>query len=439
MTKLEEIIASLSEEELDLLNSDPNLLAEFKAKYAAPKSIAEANLESLSGQGPLGDLKGAWKVGEEAAKKSAAGIYGLASLPLGLETAKQVAEGDIIFPGQKAAEGLLDLRYMAVGEAVEAATLGPKVAKILGTWSKEAAVSTIGKISNLAKRLGIETPEVLGDFLLEKVSAGGKTFEPIITAGKSPTEMARTVSEIKQAAGKQLEDVASQMDKAIESDVSLFDWAGLRQRLEALKEAEVGDIGELAPAVTNQYNSAINTIDQFITKQLKGTTEAAFSDLAAIKTKIGKLVFKHGEALPSKAALEDVYIAINEAEKLAATKVSPTLHADYTYANQLYHKASSIEEGLAGKVIDAQKWFASPTSVNTLAALTTGTGVITHNPLAALAIPASYVAGKIATKYGPQAITRALYQGSKLAAPLIQSTLPASPSALKGIQSALSE
>lgn len=41
MTKIEEVIDTLSEEELDLLNNDPEMLAAFKAKYAEPESAIQ--------------------------------------------------------------------------------------------------------------------------------------------------------------------------------------------------------------------------------------------------------------------------------------------------------------------------------------------------------------------------------------------------------------
>lgn len=299
-----------------------------------------------------------------------------------------------------------------IGPLMEAVGLGPWVANVLKSWGEKAAVNAVGAIKNLAKALGIENLDALGQFLLKPITIGGKTFDPIVTATSDTKDMLAAANAIKNAAGQQLGKVAGAADEVIGKDTAAMDWAGLQSKLEALKEAAVGDIPALGKKVAAQFDAAISDLNDFIGNQLKGATDTAFSDLSAIKTKIGNLVYKHGSPLESKAALEDVYHAVNSVLEDAAKNTGEQTGAAYLEMNQIYHKAISIVEGLEGKMVSgAGKSFFSDVPSMVAGGLA---GIM--NPIAA--IPTA-VGIHVAKNYGPQAIAAGLNAAAPKVAPLI--------------------
>jgi hypothetical protein len=294
--------------------------------------------------------------------------------------------------------------------------LGPVVSNMLKGWGEDAATFAVGKIKTLAKSLNVADVDALGEFLLKPITIGSKTFEPIVQATSSPKEMLAAAQKALQAVGKELGNAAQSADEAIGQDVSKFDWEGLLQKISALKEEAVGDIEEMAPGLAKQFDGAIASLQRFVTEQMQGVTDTAFSDLSAIKTKIGGLVFKHGSPLESKAALNDIYHAVNDALVEAAKNTGEKTGAAYLQMNDLYHKLISVVEGLEGKTIDAKNWFNVPTIVSGLA-----TAAATHGPLALATVPTAILGTKLATTYAPQMIAK----GLNVAAPFVGRAIPA--------------
>ena len=394
-----------------------------------PLSIAEQNLQELNNQGPIDELK---RLSKETGTDIKAGLSGLADIANPTQAAQNVSNVESGKPpttpegawGEKIGSYVqpIDIATQAaIGPILAASGIGEWALNIIKGWGEEAALGAVGKIKALAKALGLVDVDSLGEFLLKPVAVGEKTFEPIVQAFRSPKDMLEAARGIQMAAGKQLGSVAQNVDEAISKDVSVLDWKGLLDKIVSLKEEAVGDISRLGKAVGGQYDDALGDLEDFVTKQLNGPTDNAFSKLSTIKTKIGGLVFKHGTALESKAALNDVYSAINSVLKDAAEKTGGESTTAWLQANDIYHKISSVVEGLEGKVVDAKNWFGSMPAIG---ALTGATGMITHSPVAALAVPASYLGTKLASTYAPQVIASGLDVAAPNVAPAITRTLP---------------
>lgn len=81
MNRMEEAINGLSEEELDLMNSDPQMLADFKAKYSGDQSIGDAVMAAGKRMLPSREtLEAPMKASEHLGKMVEAGGSGIAEL-----------------------------------------------------------------------------------------------------------------------------------------------------------------------------------------------------------------------------------------------------------------------------------------------------------------------------------------------------------------------
>lgn len=339
--------------------------------------------------------------------------------------------------------GLFTPAQIALQGAISGLGLGEKIASVLKGWSADAAVNAVGKIKTIAKAIGIKNLDALGEFLLQPVMVGKQEFPAIVTATSSPSDMLEAVQAIKRAAGKALGTVSEAVDTAIGEAANsggtaingspvMIDLAGLKSAVAALK-ASIEDVAPtLGKAVVAQYEAAATDLDLLIKKALQGDTQTVFSDLSDLKTTIGDLVYRHGSPLESKAALNDVYKAISTTLDDASKNVGGTVGAAYDQANAVYHQATAIESALEGKVIDAAKWFDTPSF---LAAMTAG--FATHGPLAAVTVPATYVAAKTAQNYGPQAIASGLNAAAPFLGSAFQAGMRIIPPAVNAIKSAL--
>lgn len=429
---------------------------EYRANIDQGDLTALDNLAGLEGKGPINELT---ETAEMAGRPVKAGMAGIGDIVAGNglqqaatdvnkvenqespeTTAGKVgsAVGSLVTPAQIALQA-------GIGGALEASGLGPWVVEKLQGWAGNAADLAVGKIKTLAKALGIDNMDALGRFLLSPVTVGSKTFEPIVTATSSPQTMLDAAEAIQKAAGKQLGIVANTVDDAIneaanaggtamnESPVAI-DLAGLQEKLATLKEEAVGDIPNLGSRVAAQYDAAIKDLEEFIKNQLKGPTDSTFSDLSAIKTKIGNLVFKHGSPLESKAALNDVYHAVSQTLSDATSKLGGESGAAYDQANEIYHQVSAVIQGLEGRVVDAKQWFNMATLGAGIAA-----GAATHGPLAAVTVPAAMIGTKAITNYAPQAIASGLNAVAPLVGPAVKAGIRAIPVAGNAIASALGQ
>lgn len=421
MPNINDVINTLSPEELDLLNSDPAMLAAFKKKYAP--EMGEGVTMGDVGHAALDTVK-------DVGNMTKAGFAGTADLVAGngldksVENIGHVEKGEDPTSAAATFGEALGAQFTPAQIAMMAAlgkigdVIGPWVGGLMKGWAGDAAISAVGKIKSLAKALGVTNLDALGKFLLTPITIGGKSFEPIISATSSPQEMLDAAQVIRDAAGKQLGIVSKAVDGAINGiseangarmDVgsSLLDMNALGKNIETLKDDAVGDLPNLGKKVADQYDDAIADLEAFAKKQANGDTTTAFSDLSHIKTKIGNLVFKHGSPLESKAALNDVYHAVSDALDDAATKIGGEHGANYSQAKEVYNQAMAICEGLEGKVVDAKKLFDAPAF---LAALSTGMSTIGagHGILAGVTAPLAYGVTKAAETYAPQAISQGL-------------------------------
>lgn len=430
---------------------------EYRSNIDQGDLTAMDNLSGLNGQGPISELSGA---AETAGRPVKAGISGIADLAAGNglqqaatdvqnvengqapeTTAGKVgsAVGSLVTPAQIALQG-------GIGAFLEASGMGPWIVDKLQGWAGDAAQMAVGKIKNLAKALGINNMDALGQFLLSPIRLGSKTFDPIVTATSSPEDMLSAAEAIQKAAGKQLGTVSSAVDDAINETANAggeamkengiaIDLADLQKKLAVLKEEAVGDIPKLGARVAAQFDAAIDDLNEFIKGQLSGPTDTTFSDLSAIKTKIGNLVFKHGSPLESKAALNDVYHAISDTLSDATSKVGGEAGAAYDQANEIYHQVSAVIEGLEGRAVNAKQWF----DMGSIAGGVTA-AMATHNPI--LAAPA-FIAGNLATKavenYAPQAIAAGLNTVAPYVGPAVSAGVRAIPAMGNVIASALGQ
>lgn len=325
--------------------------------------------------------------------------------------------GGLVTPAQIAMQG-------ALGSAVEASGLGEFATNILKGWSEKAATAAIGMTKSIAKSIGLDNIPALSKFLLSPVVIGEKTFAPIVEATSSPKQMLAAAEAIKEAAGAQLGKVSQAVDASIKAATEMggeapvaIDLAGLAKGAEALK-ADVANIApNLGKAVINQYDNALLDINNLIKSALEGDSKTVFSQLSKLKTTIGDLVYKHGNPLESKAALNDVYHLISKTLSESAEKIGGNVGNDYAAANSIYHQVEAVVNALQGKAITA----ASKSFFNDVPAMLSAlaTSHAVAGPLGIIATPAAFLATKGAETYGPQVIAK----GLDAAAPLIGSVL----------------
>lgn len=347
--------------------------------------------------------------------------------------------GGLATPVQIALQG-------AIPAVVAESGLGEWAATAFKGWAEDVATAAVGKIKALAKVLGLDDLNALGRFLLSPIKVGKQEFPAIIQAGDSPATMLANADTALKAAGRQLEQVSQEMDTAIKSSMSgnltaggqprIVDFMGVKAKVEALKEAAVGDIPNLGRNVARQFDRAIRDLENFFAEQEHGLTETAFSDLSAIKTKIGNLAFKYGNQTENIKALQEIYGAVSDSLREAAESVKGPTSELYLEANDVYHKLMTVVNGLEGRAIDAKQWFGS---AGMTAAMTAMTGAITHSPVAALSVPAAAIGTKIAQTYGPQAIARGLDAASRLISPALKITANGVPFLGNAIAQGLSD
>lgn len=330
-----------------------------------------------------------------------------------------------------------------IGPVLEASGLGEKVINTMRGWAGDAALAASGKIKTLAKSMGLTNLPALGEFLLSPVKIGTEEFPAIVQSTSSITEMLENAQAIKAAAGKQLGVAADAVDTALNNaDTSLaindqkviLDLNSLQQKLTALKAAVEESAPRLGKAVITQYENAIGDVSDLVSKALKGSSDTIFSDLSDLKTTIGDLVYKHGSALDSKAALNDVYHAVSGTLDDAAQKVGGSVGANYAQANDLYHKTVAVVNGLEGRAIDAKKLFDTPTIVSALTA-----AAATHGPAALLTVPAAAIGMKAAENYAPQAIASGLNASAPFMSQALQAGIRAVPVVGNAIYSGLTD
>lgn len=171
MADINSVIDSLSSEELDLLNSDPEMLAQFKSKYTAPAApVAAPALEEKGMFGKTMDLLGTPGRGVAALAYGAGQLGGPQS---GTDTLNKMAE--ITQPGfqpqntnERAADvaGTLTNMAVPVGAALKYGKAGLEATGIL---PKVAAISKGLVSSTNAAGKGIAAAEEAAKLATDKV------------------------------------------------------------------------------------------------------------------------------------------------------------------------------------------------------------------------------------------------------------------------------
>jgi len=434
---MDEIIASLTEEELDLLNSDPKLLAEFKAKYAAPKSIAEANLESLRGQGPLTELRSALDI---AGKPARAGIAGLAELATGkglqpsAETVEKIQEGGKAetgagkfgeFVGEMVSPENI-LLQVGLEKAILASGIGKWIGDVVAGWGEQAALKAIGYVKSLGDAIGVNSIDEFGRFLLTPFQVAGKSFEPIVTAGKSQKQMLAHVKDAATQAGKVLESTGKTMDELVTANPNAINLEPIDDGIKALQNDILRHTEELEKPVVAQYEKFLNDFYTTISNGIKDNN--LFSSLQELKTRIGKMVFHDEKLVPSKEALNKGLQVLSQGIDDVARSLDPAKGAAMAEASAMYHKLKIVESALEGTIkANAGKginWLLTTAP----AASATLVGSLLGGHLGG-AIGAT--AGLIAPHIPSQAIASGLNTASKFAAPLIKSGVPLTANAVR--------
>lgn len=460
MPNINDVINTLSEDELDLLNSDSEMLAAFKKKYQPDEG-------SHVTAGDVG--RAAWDTVKDVGTLTKAGGAGIADLIAHpLDTAANAV--NIVRPGtfdnsdagiKKAVENIghvkkdedLTSGAAVIGDALGsqftpgqialqatfgkiAEMVGPTVANMMRGWSESAARMAVGATKKICEAIGVTDLSAVAQFLLQPIEFAGKKFAPIITATSTAEDMLAAAKTVQSAAGKTLESVAAKANGAIkasidesvaspamgEAKVVMMDVPALQQKITALEENV--SLKRLGKTVIKQYQEALADLNDIVTKALKGDSKSVFSDLAKAKTDLGDLIYKHGSPLESKTALLDVYRALSEMLSETAEKVGGETAADYAAANAVYSKVTTIVGALEGKVLsNAAAGTGIKAFLNDPAALIAGLGVgHASGPLALITGPAAFLATKGAENYGPQAIAAGLNKAAPLVAGGIELT-----------------
>lgn len=418
-----------------------NYMAQFGTAPSNEEGVEATPLSPLRVLGNVVQAGGA-AIGDALTGKSPSTISSDASNAM----EEQPLSGTPAKIGSGAASLITPESLLAMGGMDEImAGLSPEVTQIISGWSKTAAANAIGKISQLAKYAGLDKLDALADFVLKPINLAGKIFAPIIDAISSPQDMLNRAEQIRQAAFYLLKKSAGLMDDAIaemvgnsgkstamETTKPIIDLSDLVSKIEDLEEQAVGEIKRLAPDVASQYEDAIQTMKDFIKDETSGDSKTVFSDLASLKSKIDQLVYRNGQALRSKAALEDVGNAIRETLSDATQTVGGPVADDYELANEVYNKVMAVISGLEGRAVDAKNWFSIPSALTAL-----GTAAATHGLPALVEVPAAYAATKAATIFGPSAVASGLDAFAPYSGPLVSGLGKLAAASASGINDAL--
>ena len=333
------------------------------------------------------------------------------------------AVGGLVTPEQIALQG-------GLGAALTASGFGPWVAGVMKGWGESAALSAIGIIKKIATGIGLENIDALAQFLLKPVKIGAKELPAIVQATSDTKDMLAAAKAIQNAAGAALGKISPVVDDVVASNPEALNLQVILNNLQKMREAVARSAPNLGKEVVNQYQKAIDDFVHVIKNSWTEANPALFSDLRALKTTIGNLVYKHGNPLESKAALEEAYAAISEGIDSAAKAASPAVGAAFNEANAVYNKVTAIVEALSNKAISAvgKSFFTDLGSM--------GVGALAGFLNPAMAIPTA-IGTHVARQYGPQAIAKGLNWLAPKAAPLIKAGVRSLPIAGSAIASAL--
>lgn len=300
-----------------------------------------------------------------------------------------------------------------MGPMIEASGVGPWAAKILQGWGEKAARMAVGVIRKVAKALGSESLPAIAQFLLSPVKIGAQELPAIVAATNDGPAMLKAAEAIKSAAGAALEKINPIVDEGLIKNPGAIDLPHILQNIDKLKLAIQDAAPKLGKAVVRQFEDATDDFLEIVKRETLSDNPELFTALRNFKTILGDLIYKHGEVIPSKAALGDVYAVISKGIDEAAKAVDPVTQALFNEANAVYNKIIPIVQALEGKVVaEGSKGFFSDVS-------SLGVGMLTGFAHPGLAVPAA-ITSHLAKNYGPQAIAKGLNTLSPMAPTLIK-------------------
>lgn len=380
MSDINAVIESLSPEELDLLNSDPEMLAAFKAKYAAPpaslgsqivgdalKEAAKSPLDRLKELDPAHILPMAGAAAVNAPGAASAligalpGIGNPADILPGLVDLKEHPEqlGKAVVRANDIGQGQAptDEESTAVNAGKAAGTVmdlampgdeGGVLADKLKGWSQQAARNAIGFVKSLANKGDVDDLPAIADFVMNPVKIGNNTLPPILTASSTPREMLANADNVLKAAGPKLGQVSDAMDTAVNANPDLIDLEKIEGSLEKLKKTVEDNAKELGAPVVAQYEKAINDFLNVATNP--SAKPNLFTALRQFKTTVGELMGEGDNVVPSKSALQKVYGILASELDDAANSVGKDIGQAYSEANNAYTYALDAVTALKGKI-----------------------------------------------------------------------------------------
>lgn len=335
--------------------------------------------------------------------------------------------GGLVTPEQIALQG-------GMGKFLEASGIGEWATNILKGWAEKTALNAVGIIKNIAKGIGLNNLDEVAQFLMAPVKIGAKELPPVIQATSSTKDMLVAAQAIQKAAGDALGKISPAVDEVVAAHPEAIDLKALLESLDKMKLAVQEIAPNLGKAVVNQYEAAIDDFLNVVQKSTLENNPSLFSDLRALKTTIGDLVYKHGNPLESKAALEDAYKALSTGIDAAAQAADPAIGAAFNEANAVYTKISAIVDALSNKAISA----AAKGFFNDIPALAAGfSAAASSGPMGLITGPAAFLTAKALENYGPQAIAKGLNAVAPAVAPAITTGVRALPVVGNAIASAL--
>lgn len=338
--------------------------------------------------------------------------------------------GGMATPEQIAMQG-------ALGPVLEASGIGPWAADMLKGWGEKAAINAIGVVKNIAKGIGLDNLPEIAQFVMAPIKVGTQELPAIVTATNSTADMLKAAQVVQKAAGAALGKISPVVDEALTAHPEAIDLKAILESLDKMKLAVSETAPNLGKAVVNQYEAAIDDFINVVQKSTLGDNPSLFTDLRNLKTTIGELVYRHGNPLESKTALEDAYAALSKGIDNAAKAADPAIGAAFDEANAVYNKVSAVVDALSNKAISAaaKNFFAD------VPALVTGSMAFgaSHGPMSLLTGPAAFLTTKALENYGPQAIARGLNAVAPMVTPALSAGVRTLPVVGNAIANALTE
>ena len=260
MQDINSVIDTLSDEELDLLNNDPEMLAQFKAKYTAPQSAPPP----VTNQAP--EEKG--MLGKTMDVLGTPG-RGIAALAYGAGQMVPLAVGQ---PPLSAPQDTLNTMSAMTQPDFQPQNLDQSAANVSGTLTNlavpiGAAGTAIGKV---AQATGI-APKVaaIGKGLVSSVKGAGEGIAATEKAAKVATDSVVTIPKGGQGLTKVLKDI---------KDTGELVKSGLRQETPEFMQA-LKDRYDQASGILDMGKQAVGKKNYALAAQAKASINEALNSM----------------------------------------------------------------------------------------------------------------------------------------------------------------